>query len=244
MRPQARPFSVEIKRARARSDVPLSSAVPEWHEAQAAADPVPKGARAPSDSLAEAYAFASQVFGGEVRGAAPDSDTQIGEPALTQPGRPAPRILPDLREQAQAAASATALSSGSPVERRRVLDAGVAVQQDNTTEPRRKQPTRARSSSEPGVKSRRKTAFDETAWATGPNDTADGFRTAEAGASPRDPESGPAQTGATASSTTRLQARVQAALRLDARSATSNLPRAERWKERRLPRVCWSKRRG
>jgi hypothetical protein len=234
MRSQVRPFTVETKRARRNLAEPSPTATASNNQPLdddltfGRVSTSPHEDLAPEVSREGALALAAQVFGEPVvarpnvtdlRGSFGSADGSV--PAEPVPNKP--RVLPDLlavaREQIEAAEAVKPkrIATRSRVKRKgegRLSNCQQAALQFDSPEP-----------------------SDETPLAHDTERTARAARGASLNSAPtsamRSPDIG---------ATPIHQPATGAALRSHRRHArTWVLPRSERWKERRLPRVCWDK---
>jgi hypothetical protein len=234
MRSQVRPFTVETKRTRRslaepNPSAPVSNNNPSDDDLTfGRAGTSPREDPAPEVSREGALALAAQVFGEPV--VAQPNSTNLrgsfgsGDGSLpAEPVRNKPRVLPDLsaiaREQIQAAEAA---------EPRRIATRSRGKTKGEGASSRSRQAVLQFDSPEPS---------DETPLEHDTERTARASRGASLNA---------ASTSATRSpdvgTTPMRPPATGAAVRSHRRKASTwVLPRSERWKERRLPRVCWDK---
>jgi hypothetical protein len=206
MKPQTRPFTVEIKRTRRQLAQP-SRPAPPFSDHRLEGELLSKGTPVvptPDDQgVQEALQFAAQVFGRETTSLIPtggtDARTPVTPSACGAVEVRKPRVLPDL--------SAVALEQNPPA---RVV--------------------RRRSSS---AKRTRQAALLEDVMA--PDAQFDTDR--------QDPEPLPlVGKSEQLASPPPVATAPSSGAGLHGRPANAKLLRSERWKERRLPRVCWDRR--
>jgi hypothetical protein len=196
MRPQARPFSVEIK-SRKRSTPPAtaSAARDDWIDALPPDDVPARDVRADlaDPGQSEARRKAESVFA-RLNGRAAPSETQeeAEEPIAPAPEASAPRVLPDLL-------------AGAREEERKMVE-----KPKRTPVPKPTKVERLRKTKSPGPRLEQpERAASEPATKITPLPTGD------------------------------AQAAMSQSRR--AKQRASKLPPGQRWKERRLPRVCWDR---
>jgi hypothetical protein len=204
MRPQTRPFAIEIKNRR-RSAQRATAAIPQarspWSNPVPGDLPelVPHRDVTPTASSEHALREASRVFGGGAEVTEPEQEPGLAAAAV-QPRAPIPRVLPDL----VAAAREQERDQITALEARR---------------PRRASSPKPRRNPGPLGKVRRASIVASEA-------AVPALPAVDDQPSPTSP---PSRRGHAELRPSRI------------RGAGSKLPRGERWKERRLPRVCWDR---
>ena len=223
MKLQSRPFTVEIKRTR--RQVVQNTATSTFSVIDHRPEPdVPSGRGAETSAYSEALRFAAQVFGGAGRltlSSSVSGPVQTGtSPAASlsdEPGSRSQRILPDLL-----AAERVEEHAPKPVRKRRSSD---------------KQANRLVNLTEDVV-------MPIADWVDTDRFEPKHVRMVEIRqpVSSNTPAGRASASGEPGRTVKRVGAQARTALRLQRKPAHSKLPRSERWKERRLPQVCWDRR--